>query len=103
MAIKVRDYEVRLTRTKEEKKQVRQLRYKVFVEEEGASATDEQKQLREEYDAHDKSAQYMGVFHNGRIVGTYRIINRENAEKMDGFYTETEFNISKIKKVNSLK
>lgn len=43
MAIKVRDYEVRLTRNKDERRQVRQLRYDVFVEEEGASATEEQK------------------------------------------------------------
>ncbi|MCL2748606.1 MAG: GNAT family N-acetyltransferase [Alphaproteobacteria bacterium] len=99
MAIKVRDYEVRLTRNKEERKQVRQLRYKVFVEEEGASATEEQKNLREEYDSFDLYSDYMGVFHKGKIVGTYRIIDRDAAEKMDGFYTETEFDLKKIKKV----
>jgi len=99
MAIKVREYEVRLTRNKEERRQVRQLRYRVFVEEEGASATEEQKNLREEYDSFDRFADYMGVFHNGRIVGTYRIIDRDAAEKMDGFYTETEFDLKKIKKV----
>ena len=98
MAIKVRDFEVRLTRNKEERKQVRQLRYKVFVEEEGASVTDEQRALGEEYDAYDRYAEYMAVFHQGRVVGTYRIIDRNAAEKMDGFYTENEFNISKIKK-----
>lgn len=98
MAIKVRDYEVRLTRNKEERRQVRQLRYAVFVEEEGANATEEQKHLREEYDAFDRFAEYMAVFHNGKIVGTYRIIDRNAAEKMGGFYTETEFNISKIKR-----
>lgn len=98
MTIKVRDYEVRLTRTKEERRMVRQLRYNVFVEEEGASATEEQKNLREEYDSYDRFAEYLGVFHNGKIVGTYRIINRDAAEKMGGFYTETEFDISKIKK-----
>lgn len=98
MAIKVRDYEVRLTRNKDERRQVRQLRYSVFVEEEGASATEEQKHLREEYDAFDKFAEYMAVFHNGKIVGTYRIIDRNAAEKMGGFYTESEFNISKIKR-----
>lgn len=98
MAIKVRDYEVRLTRNKEERKQVRQLRYDVFVEEEGAGATEEQKQLREEYDSYDRFAEYMAVFHNGKVVGTYRIIDRNAAEKMGGFYTESEFNISKIKK-----
>ena len=98
MAIKVRDYEVRLTRNKEERKQVRQLRYSVFVEEEGASVTEEQRALGEEYDAYDRFAEYMAVFHNGRVVGTYRIIDRNAAEKMGGFYTENEFNISKIKK-----
>jgi putative hemolysin len=98
MAIKVRDYEVRLTRNKEERKQVRQLRYAVFVEEEGATTTEEQRALGEEYDSYDRYAEYMAVFHNGRVVGTYRIIDRNAAEKMGGFYTENEFNISKIKK-----
>ena len=98
MAIKIRDFEVRLTRNKEERKQVRQLRYSVFVEEEGASATEEQRALGEEYDSYDRFAEYMAVFHNGRVVGTYRIIDRNAAEKMGGFYTENEFNISKIKK-----
>lgn len=98
MTIKLRDFEVRLTRNKEERRQVRQLRYTVFVEEEGASATEEQRALREEYDSYDRFAEYMAVFHNGRIVGTYRIIDRKAAEKMDGFYTENEYNISKIKK-----
>ncbi|MBR6597984.1 MAG: GNAT family N-acetyltransferase [Alphaproteobacteria bacterium] len=98
MAIKVRDYEVRLTRNKEERRQVRQLRYNVFVEEEGASTTEEQRALGEEYDSYDRYAEYMAVFHNGRVVGTYRIIDRNAAEKMGGFYTETEYNLSKIKK-----
>ncbi|MBD5391337.1 GNAT family N-acetyltransferase [bacterium] len=98
MAIKVRDYEVRLARNRDERKQVRQLRYDVFVEEEGASATDEQKQLREEWDAYDAHADYLVVMHAGRVVGTYRIINRAAAEKMGGFYTETEFNLAKIKR-----
>ena len=98
MAIKVRDYEVRMARNREERKQVRQLRYDVFVEEEGAGATEEQHALREEYDSYDRHADYMVVLHAGRIVGTYRIISRNAAEKMGGFYTENEFDISKIKK-----
>ena len=98
MAIKVRDYEVRMARNREERKQVRQLRYDVFVEEEGAAATEEHHALREEYDSYDRHADYMVVLHAGRIVGTYRIISRNAAEKMGGFYTENEFDISKIKK-----
>ncbi len=99
MAIKIRDYEVRLTKNKDERKQVRQLRYKVFIEEEGAEPTEEQKELREEYDSFDNYADYMAVFHGKKVVGTYRIINREMAEHNDGFYTETEFDLSKIKHV----
>ena len=101
MAIKVRDFEVRLTRTKEERKQVRQLRYEVFCLEENASPTEEQKNLGEEYDAYDTYADYMAVFHNNQVVGTYRIIDRAAADKMGGFYTESEFNISKIKNVKT--
>ena len=100
MAIKVRDFEVRLTRNKEERRMVRNLRYEVFVAEEGASATAEQHELREEFDEFDKYAEYMAVFHNGKVVGTYRIIDKRAADKMGGFYTETEFNISKIKKAS---
>lgn len=100
MAIKVRDFEVRLTHTKEERRMVRALRYDVFVEEEGATPTPEQKELHEEFDEFDKFAEYMAVFHNGKIVGTYRIIDKKAADKMGGFYTETEFNISKIKKAS---
>ena len=99
MAIKVRDYEVRLTKNKEERRQVRALRYAVFCEEEGAYATEEQKNLREEYDSFDRFAEYMAVLHNGRVVGCYRIIDREAAEKMGRFYTESEYNIAKLKKV----
>jgi len=100
MAIKVRDFEVRLTRNKEERRMVRQLRYDVFVVEEGATPTAEQQELHEEFDEFDRYAEYMAVFHNGRVVGTYRIIDKRAADKMGGFYTETEFNISKIKKAS---
>ena len=53
MAIKVRDFEVRLTRNKEERRMVRNLRYDVFVVEEGATATAEQHELHEEFDDFD--------------------------------------------------
>jgi len=97
MAIKIGDYEVRLTNTEEERRQVRQLRYKVFCEEEGAIATKKQKDLHEEYDKYDAYAKYLALFHKGKIIGTYRIIDRNAAEKMGGFYSESEFDISKIK------
>lgn len=100
MTIKIGDYEVRFATTPEERRQVRQLRYKVFCEEEGAKPTKKQKELQEEYDKFDTYAAYLAVFHKNKIVGTYRIIDRKAAEKMGGFYTESEFDISKIKNSN---
>ncbi|MDR2685573.1 MAG: GNAT family N-acetyltransferase [Rickettsiales bacterium] len=97
MAI-VGDFEVRLAKSAAERKAVRKLRYKVFVLEEGARPSDEQKKLQEEFDIYDNHADYMIVVHKKKVVATYRIITREIAEKYDGFYTENEFNISKIKK-----
>ena len=98
MAVKIRDYEVRLTRTQDERRLVRQLRYRCFVLENGFPATEEMKDLAEEWDDFDQHAEYMAVFHNGIIVGTYRIIDKEAAEKIGGFYTETEFDIARIKR-----
>lgn len=98
MSIKIQDYEVRLAKNEAERRLVRQLRYKCFVEEEGAHPTAEQKKLREEWDGFDSHADYMVVFHRGEAVGTYRIITREIA-KITGFYTETEFSLGKIKRV----
>jgi putative hemolysin len=100
MAIKVRDFSVRLAKSADERRRVRQLRYEVFCMEEGADATDEQRQLGEEWDQFDRYAEYMVVLHGDRVAGTYRIIDRESAEKMGGFYTETEFNIEKLKRID---
>ncbi len=101
---KIGEYEFRLARSKEDRKLVRELRYKVFIEEDGAIPTEEQKALGEEYDPYDEYCDYILILHNKPdaekpiIAGTYRIINREQAEKMNGFYTETEYDIKKIKK-----
>ena len=97
MAIKLGDYEVRFARSLQERRQVRALRYKCFIEEDGASATEEQRKLREEWDAWDVFAKYLTVFHKDKVVGVYRIIDSKAAEKMGGFYSESEFDISKIK------
>lgn len=95
----VGDFEVRLAKGKAERKAVQRLRYKVFVLEEGKVPSDEEKKLRQEFDSYDKYSEYMIVLNKKKIIGTYRIITQDAAEENDGFYTETEFNISKLKKV----
>ena len=103
MSTNSNEFEVRLTETEEERRQVRQLRYRCFCLENGAAATDEQKALGEEWDSKDEHAEYMAVFHNGVIVATYRIINRANAKKMGGFYTESPDCGRDIRKVKRLR
>ncbi len=76
MAIKLGDYEVRFARSLQERSQVRALRYKCFIEEDGASATEEQRKLREEWDAWDVFAKYLTVFHKDKVVGVYQTAKR---------------------------
>ena len=97
MSLKLDDYEVKFADTLEESRQVRQLRYRVFCEEDGAIATPEQKKLHEEYDFYDTYAKYLIILHKNKVIGSYRIIDAESARKNGGFYSETEFDISKIK------
>ncbi|MCL2438881.1 MAG: GNAT family N-acetyltransferase [Alphaproteobacteria bacterium] len=98
MSIKVQDFEVRLAKDESERRRVRQLRYDVYIRENDGIPTPEMAALKEEFDSFDEHAKYMVVLHKDEIIGCYRIIDREIAAKT-GFYTETEYDISKIKAV----
>ncbi|MDR0319590.1 MAG: GNAT family N-acetyltransferase [Rickettsiales bacterium] len=93
------EFETRLAKGKAERKAFLKLRYKVFVEEEGKKPSEEEKKAREETDSFDKYAEYMLVFHKKKVIGGYRIITKKAADENDGFYTETEFDIAKVKKI----
>ncbi|MDR0449597.1 MAG: GNAT family N-acetyltransferase [Rickettsiales bacterium] len=93
------EFESRLAKGKAERSAFLKLRYKIFVEEEGKAPSDEEKRTREETDSFDRYCEYMLVFHKKKVIGGYRIITKKAADENDGFYTETEFDISKIKKV----
>ena len=99
MTITIRDFTVRLAETPEERRDVLRLRYDVFIEEENYEASAQEHALREEHNKYDSAADYMAVFHNGRVVATARLITREGAAAMGGFYSEDEFDISKIRRV----
>jgi len=95
VAVKIRDFEVRLARNAAERKLVRRLRWDCFIIEEGMPPSSEMAKVKEEWDDFDAEADYMAVFHKDKVVGTYRIIDRDAAAKT-GFYTATEFDIAKI-------
>ncbi len=97
---------LKVAETQEEVIAAQKLRYKVFCEEMGAHPTEEMRQLRREIDFYDDYCDHLLVIDNDadpqdNIVGTYRIMTQEQADESGkGFYTETEFDISKLKSTN---
>jgi putative hemolysin len=93
--------QVRLARTAEEIERAQELRYKTFYEEMGAKATPEMAALRRDFDQHDGACDHLLLIDHARknknpIIGTYRLIRREAAAKCGGFYSSSEYDVSRI-------
>ena len=95
--------EARLAESKRDIKQAQKLRYKVFYKDGDAIADARTMLARRDKDAYDKICDHLLVIdHNAgltrsgrpRVVGTYRVLRQDIAERHDGFYTENEFDIS---------
>jgi L-ornithine Nalpha-acyltransferase len=93
---------VRLADTPEEIDAAQALRYRVFFEELGATASAEARQSRRDRDRFDANCDHLLVIDHARgaVVGTYRLLRRSVAERRGGFYTETEFDIEPLLAVN---
>jgi putative hemolysin len=94
--------EVRLARSDTDIRAAQALRYQVFYEELGARAAPEIAAAKRDFDRFDTYCDHLLVIDHsvdapqGRVVGTYRLLRRTAAEKHGGFYTATEFDISKL-------
>jgi L-ornithine Nalpha-acyltransferase len=97
--------EVRLARSAEEIDAAQALRYRVFYEEMGAVATPETARIGRDRDRFDAYCDHLlvidhatnaGEGEGGKIIGTYRLLRRSVAERHEGFYTATEFDISPL-------
>ncbi len=82
------------------------LRYAVFCEEMGAKPTSDMAHQKRDFDEFDDYCDHLLVVDHQpqggyRVVGTYRMLRRENAEKFGRFYSESEFDISAIKNFNA--
>ena len=90
-------YAVRYARTLTELDELLQLRFRVFNLElsEGLEGS---WQTGRDLDRFDPQCHHLIVEHrpSGRIVGTYRIQTTEMAAAADGFYTATEFDLSRV-------
>ena len=95
--------EVRLARDRNEVEAAQRLRYGVFYEEMGAEPTPQMRAELRDFDRYDAFCDHLLVLHHGdaetdetRVIGTYRLLRRSVAERFDGFYTATEFNITPL-------
>ena len=100
--IKVDNFVIKIAEKKSELKKAQALRYSVFYKEKKAIPTISKKILRLDYDKVDKFADHLIVIDKNRkgiknkIVGTYRLLRGDIAAHCGGFYTSSEFDLSKI-------
>ena len=98
-------FTVRLAETEEDVAAAQRLRYRVFVEEMGAGASDEDRALRRERDAFDEHFDHLLLVDEDarpedpldRVVGVYRLLRGKVANSGIGFYGDAEYDLSKIK------
>lgn len=76
--------------------EAQRLRYKVFAEEMGANLPSASEGI--DRDIFDKYCDHLLVRENdgGKVVGTYRILPPHQAEKIGGYYSQTEFDLTRL-------
>lgn len=94
--------EVCIASTQADVEAAQALRYAVFCEEMGAKPTEEMRRLSRDFDEFDAVCDHLLVIDHQpeggyRVVGTYRLLRRENMQKLGRFYSESEYDISAIK------
>ena len=93
---------VRLAADLQEIDAVQALRYRVFYQELGAQADAVTTAARRDRDIYDTVADHLLVVDHARgegpesVVGTYRLIQREGADKIGHFYSSDEYDIAGI-------
>lgn len=102
-------FELRLVSSAKELRQTQRLRYDVFYEEGGALASPESRAKRRDFcpfdaicdhlivldtEAEDRSGSRKPKNGKPKIVGTYRLLRREIADRHHGFYSQGEFDLA---------
>jgi putative hemolysin len=94
--------QVRLAETPLDIHAAQALRYRIFYEGLGARPLPEMARLRRDIDRFDDACDHLLVLDHSRgdsrdnVVGTYRLIRRENATQLGGFYSAGEYDISPL-------
>jgi putative hemolysin len=107
---KIGNLEVRLTRRWRDIKLAQRLRYKVFYEEMSAIPTLRAELRRRDEDPYDAVCDHLlvvdeapapandpwGGLRRSKVVGTYRVLRQDVAERTLGFYTQSEYDIAPL-------
>ncbi len=97
------EFSVTIAQSQEEVIEAQKLRYHVFVEEMKADIPAEAKAEKRDYDAFDEICDHLLVrYHETpeskpRIIGTYRMLRDSKRPSGQGFYSEDEYDIAKLK------
>ncbi|MEL6946330.1 MAG: GNAT family N-acyltransferase [Pseudomonadota bacterium] len=98
---------VRLARTKSEVRAAQALRYKVFYEEMSAQPSAANRLLKRDKDRYDRYCDHLLVIEQTadgeKIVGTYRLLLPEHAATAGGYYSQSEFDLTKVLAQNPAK
>jgi len=98
--------EVRLAETEHEVEQAQRLRFKVFYEEMSAIPSPQMRESRRDFDKFDDVCDHLLVVdrdthdEDGQplVVGTYRLTRKKDADKVGGFYTASEYDLTPMLK-----
>jgi putative hemolysin len=96
--------EVRLAETEHEVEQAQRLRYTVFYEEMSAVPSPRMSALRRDFDKYDDVCDHLLVVDRDAhdddgqplVVGTYRLTREHDAMRAGGFYTASEYDLSRM-------
>jgi len=89
-------FTTRLAQSEADLTAAQRLRYEVFVEEMGATASDPDHAERLERDRFDEHFDHLLLLDGSKTVGAYRLMRSEMATKGIGFYSAAEFDLSKL-------
>jgi L-ornithine Nalpha-acyltransferase len=99
---------LRMAQGPEELRAAQRLRYLVFYEECGATPDTAAQQSRLDHDRFDSICDHLLVIEqgkstddgtgliDGRLIGTYRLLRQEIAERNGGFYSQSEFDLGPL-------
>ena len=94
--------QVRLAESRADIDAAQALRYRIFYESLGARAAYETARRRRDFDRFDEGCDHLLVLDHrsgggaGTVVGTYRLIRRQAAARLGGFYSAAEYDLAPL-------